>query len=194
MGGTFDPIHNGHLVAAAEVADRCDLDEVVFVPTGQPWHKADTTVSDAEHRYAMTLLATASHPRFRVSRVDVDRPGPTYSVDTLRDLRRQYGPGVRLFFIIGADTVETVLTWKAVDEVFSLATFAAVNRTGHRRGATRLPEHAEVVTVDMPGIDVSSTDCRERVAQGRPIWFLTPDEVVRYIDKHGLYRATVGSE
>lgn len=188
LGGTFDPVHNGHLVAAGEVAYRCELDEVVFVPAGQAYHKPDGSVSDAEDRYAMTLLATAAHPRFTVSRVDIDRAGPTYTIDTLRDLRRHYGPGAELFFIIGADTVETVLTWKAVDEVFALATFVAVNRAGHDRVNPRLPGHARVVTVDMPGMDVSSTACRQRVAQGAPIWYLTPAEVVRYIDRRGLYR------
>lgn len=189
MGGTFDPIHNGHLVAAGEVAHQCGLDEVVFVPAGQAYHKVSVSVSDPEHRYAMTVLATAAHPGFSVSRVDIDRGGSTYTVDTLRDLRRHYGPGVELFFIIGADTVETVLTWKAVDEVFALATFAAVNRAGHDRVNPSLPRHARVVTVDMPGMDVSSTDCRARVASGAPIWFLTPAAVVRYIDNQRLYRA-----
>src|SRR5690606_16897744 len=122
-----------------EAAHQCDLDEVVFVPAGHAYHKAASTVSDAEDRYAMTLLATAAVPRFSVSRVDIERGGSTYTVDTLRDLRRQHGPDTELFFIIGADTVETVLTWKAVDEVFTLATFVAVNRTGHDRGNPDLP-------------------------------------------------------
>ncbi|MGH8879393.1 MAG: nicotinate-nucleotide adenylyltransferase [Stackebrandtia sp.] len=188
LGGTFDPIHNGHLAAASEVADRCELDEVVFVPAGQAYHKADSAVSDAEDRYSMTVLATAAHPKFRVSRVDIDRGGATYTVDTLRELRREYGQDAELFFIIGADTVETVLTWKAVDEVFSLATFVAVNRPGHRRENSRLPSHAVLVMVDIPDFGVSSTDCRERVAQGRPIWYQLPSDVVRYIDSRGLYR------
>ena len=105
MGGTFDPIHHGHLVAASEAATRFSLDEVVFVPTGQPWQKQDSEVSPAEHRYLMTVIATAANPRFTVSRVDLERPGPTYTIETLRDLRAQRGPGADLFFITGADAL-----------------------------------------------------------------------------------------
>ena len=119
MGGTFDPIHHGHLVAASEVQSVFDLDEVVFVPTGQPWQKDDRQVSPAELRYLMTVVATASNPRFTVSRVDVDRPGPTYTIDTLRDLKVQY-PDSDLFFITGADALAQILSWKAVDELFQL--------------------------------------------------------------------------
>src|SRR4051795_3638791 len=122
MGGTFDPIHHGHLVAASEVQSVFDLDEVVFVPTGQPWQKEDRRVSPAELRYLMTVVATASNPRFTVSRVDVDRPGPTYTIDTLRDLRVQF-PDSELFFITGADALAQILSWKAVDELFELARF-----------------------------------------------------------------------
>ena len=111
MGGTFDPIHHGHLVAASEVASRYSLDEVVFVPTGRPWQKDDQGVSEAEHRYLMTVIATASNPRFTVSRVDIDRPGPTYTIDTLRDLRAQR-PDDDLYFITGADALAQILSWK----------------------------------------------------------------------------------
>ncbi|HEX8769071.1 MAG TPA: nicotinate-nucleotide adenylyltransferase, partial [Jatrophihabitans sp.] len=114
MGGTFDPIHHGHLVAASEVADLFDLDEVVFVPTGQPWQKAEREVSTAEHRYLMTVVATASNPRFWVSRVDVDRPGPTYTVDTVGDIAA-IRPGAELFFITGADALQAILSWKDAD-------------------------------------------------------------------------------
>ena len=121
MGGTFDPIHHGHLVAASEVADLFDLDEVVFVPTGQPWQKVDRAVSPAEHRYLMTVVATASNPRFWVSRVDIDRPGLTYTVDTVRDIAA-IRPGAELFFITGADALQAILSWKDADEVFGCAT------------------------------------------------------------------------
>lgn len=127
MGGTFDPIHHGHLVAASEVAAKFRLDEVVFVPTGQPWQKSHKQVSEAEHRYLMTVIATASNPNFTVSRVDVDRPGPTFTIDTLRDLRTQR-PDADLFFITGADALAQILSWKDVDELWSLAHFVGVTR------------------------------------------------------------------
>ncbi|PIF04768.1 MAG: nicotinic acid mononucleotide adenylyltransferase, partial [Propionibacterium sp.] len=115
MGGTFDPIHHGHLVAASEVAAEFSLDEVVFVPTGIPWQKRDRQVSHAEDRYLMTVIATASNPRFSVSRVDIDRPGDTYTVDTLKDLRAERGPDTDLFFITGADAVRQILTWHGAE-------------------------------------------------------------------------------
>src|SRR5947209_14663949 len=119
MGGTFDPIHHGHLVAASEVAAVYDLDEVVFVPTGEPWQKTDREVSPAEHRYLMTVIATASNPRFTVSRVDIDRPGPTFTTDTLKDLVAER-PGAELYFITGADALAQILSWKNAEELFRL--------------------------------------------------------------------------
>jgi nicotinate-nucleotide adenylyltransferase len=187
MGGTFDPIHHGHLVAASEVADRFRLDEVVFVPTGQPWQKGDVAVSAAEDRYLMTVIATASNPRFHVSRVDIEREGPTYTVDTLRDLRRAYGPGTRLFFITGADALGRILSWKDTDQVFSLAHFIGVTRPGFPLTDDHLPADT-VSLVQVPAMAISSTDCRARVAAGAPVWYLVPDGVVQYIAKRCLYR------
>ena len=129
MGGTFDPVHHGHLVAASEVQSLFSLDEVAFVPSGQPWQKAGKLVSPAEHRYLMTVIATASNPHFWVSRVDIDRPGPTYTIDTLRDLSVQH-PDAELFFITGADALEQILSWKDADELFGLAHFVGVTRPG----------------------------------------------------------------
>ena len=186
MGGTFDPIHHGHLVAASEVASRFDLDEVVFVPTGQPWQKADDKVSPAEDRYLMTVIATAANPRFAVSRVDIDRGEPTYTVDTLRDLRRQYGPDAELFFITGADALDKILSWKEVDEAFEEAHFIGVTRPGFELSDDHLPEHA-VSLVQVPAMAISSTDVRSRVAAGQPVWYLVPDGVVQYIAKRHLY-------
>jgi nicotinate-nucleotide adenylyltransferase len=186
MGGTFDPIHHGHLVAASEVASRFELDEVVFVPTGQPWQKADEKVSPAEDRYLMTVIATAANPRFAVSRVDIDRGGPTYTVDTLRDLRTQYGPKADLFFITGADALDKILSWKEVDEAFEQAHFIGVTRPGFELSAHHLPEHA-VSLVRVPAMAISSTDVRSRVAAGQPVWYLVPDGVVQYIAKRHLY-------
>lgn len=184
MGGTFDPIHHGHLVAASEVAAVFDLDEVVFVPTGQPWQKAGKEVSDAEHRYLMTVVATASNPRFTVSRVDIDRGGPTYTIDTLRDLSR-LRPDAELFFITGADVMGEILTWKDTDELWGLAHFVGVTRPGHILSAPVDSSNVSLLTV--PAMAISSTDCRDRVAHGKPVWYLVPDGVVQYINKYGLY-------
>ena len=186
MGGTFDPIHHGHLVAASEAAHLLDLDEVVFVPTGQPYRKEAAEVSAPEHRYLMTVVATASNPRFTVSRVDVDRPGPTYTRDTLRDLRR-LRPDDELFFITGADALGQILSWKGVDELWELAHFVGVTRPGHDLTDSGLPQD-KVTLLEVPAMAISSTDCRERVAQNKPVWYLVPDGVVQYIAKHGLYR------
>jgi nicotinate-nucleotide adenylyltransferase len=187
MGGTFDPIHHGHLVAASEVANRYGLDEVVFVPTGEPWQKGDVPVSPREDRYLMTVIATASNPQFHVSRVDIDRVGPTYTVDTLRDLRAEYGPKAQLFFITGADALERLLSWKDTDQMFEMAHFIGVTRPGFALSDDHLP--ADVVSlVQVPAMAISSTDCRARVAAGQPVWYLVPDGVVQYIAKRRLYR------
>ena len=186
MGGTFDPIHHGHLVAASEVADRFGLDEVVFVPTGQPWQKAEREVSKAEDRYLMTVVATASNPRFSVSRVDIDRGGPTYTADTLTDLKAEY-PAAELFFITGADALAQILSWHRLDELFELAHFIGVTRPGYELEDAHLPDGA-VTLVEVPAMAISSTDCRRRVAEGHPVWYLVPDGVVQYIAKRGLYR------
>jgi nicotinate-nucleotide adenylyltransferase len=186
MGGTFDPIHHGHLVAASEVADLFGLDEVVFVPTGQPWQKTDRVVSRAEDRYLMTVVATASNPRFTVSRVDIDRGGPTYTVDTLGDLHAA-DPDAQLFFITGADALAQILSWRDVDQVFRYAHFVGVTRPGYELDGKHLPDGV-VSLVEVPAMAISSTDCRERVAAGRPVWYLVPDGVVQYISKARLYR------
>lgn len=186
MGGTFDPIHHGHLVAASEVAALFHLDEVVFVPTGEPWQKSQRAVSPAEDRYLMTVIATASNPQFSVSRIDIDRGGPTYTIDTLRDLKA-LNDDADLFFITGADALAQILTWRNADELFSLSHFIGVTRPGHVLTDDGLPEGG-VSLVEVPALAISSTDCRARVAEGDPVWYLVPDGVVRYIDKRELYR------
>nr|WP_091532973.1 nicotinate-nucleotide adenylyltransferase [Microlunatus soli] len=189
MGGTFDPIHHGHLVAASEVARRFALDEVVFVPTGRPWQKDAREVSEAEDRYLMTVIATASNPRFTVSRVDIDRPGPTYTVDTLRDLRTERGDDVDFFFITGADALSAILTWRGVEELFGLAHFVGVTRPGHELSVPpkeQVPE-GRLTLMEVPALSISSTGCRDRVSEGDPIWYLVPDGIVQYIAKRGLY-------
>jgi len=186
MGGTFDPVHHGHLVAAAEVADRFDLDEVIFVPTGEPWQKTDRAVSAAEDRYLMTVIATAANPRFSVSRVDIDRGGPTYTVDTLRDLAAERGADAEFFFITGADALGAILGWRDAEELVGLAHFVGCTRPGHALADPGLPG-ARVSLVEVPALAISSTDCRSRVAAGRPIWYLVPEGVVQYIVKRSLY-------
>jgi nicotinate-nucleotide adenylyltransferase len=189
MGGTFDPIHHGHLVAASEVASRFDLDEVVFVPTGQPWQKSHKNVSSAEDRYLMTVIATASNPRFSVSRVDIDRAGPTYTVDTLRDLHAERGDDVELYFITGADALAQILTWRDVETLFDLAHFVGCTRPGVELNSPAIAElPAERITLmEVPALAISSTGCRERVTARQPIWYLVPDGIVQYIAKRGLY-------
>ena len=186
MGGTFDPIHHGHLVAASEAAVLFGLDEVVFVPTGEPWQKSDRVVSPPEDRYLMTVIATASNPRFTTSRVDIERGGPTYTIDTLTDLQRQQ-PDAELFFITGADALEQIVSWRDNERLFELARFVGVTRPGFQLADHHLPE-GRVSLVEVPALAISSTDCRARVGRGMPVWYLVPDGVVQYIEKRGLYR------
>src|SRR4051794_13661931 len=190
MGGTFDPIHHGHLVAASEVASRFDLDEVVFVPTGQPWQKTHRDVSAPEDRYLMTVIATASNPRFTVSRVDIDRGGETYTVDTLTDLQAERGTDVDLFFITGADALAQILTWRGVDKLFQLAHFVGCTRPGVELNSPVIEElpPERITLMEVPALAISSTDCRERVKIEEPIWYLVPDGIVQYIAKRGLYK------
>jgi nicotinate-nucleotide adenylyltransferase len=190
MGGTFDPIHHGHLVAASEVGHFFALDEVIFVPTGQPWQKESREVSAAEDRYLMTVIATASNPRFSASRVDIDRPGVTYTIDTLRDLHVARGPA-EFFFITGADALAQLLSWHDADELFKLAHFVGCTRPGHPLSGEGLPDE-RVSLIEIPALAISSTACRERVRAGEPIWYLVPDGIVQYITKRKLYHAPAG--
>jgi nicotinate-nucleotide adenylyltransferase len=191
MGGTFDPVHHGHLVAAEEARWQFGLDRVVFVPTGQPWQKP-VGVSDAEDRYQMTVIATASNPAFSVSRLEIDGARPTYTVDTLRRLAVELGPGARLFFVTGADAVLQILTWKDPHEVLALAELIAATRPGHELSglAEKVPAAAgRVHPMRIPALAISSTEIRHRVAAGAPIRYLVPEGVARYIEQHGLYRS-----
>ena len=157
------------------------------MPTGQPWQKTERDVSSAEDRYLMTVLATATNPQFSVSRIDIDRPGLTYTIDTLHDLRDDR-PGSELFFITGADALAQILDWRSPPELFALAHFVGVSRPGYELALDeRFPE-GSVSLVEVPALTISSSDCRSRVARGAPIWYLVPDPVVRYIDKRRLYR------
>lgn len=192
MGGTFDPIHHGHLVAASEVQAWFDLDEVIFVPTGEPWQKSDRLVSPAEHRYLMTVVATASNPRFTVSRVDIDRGGPTYTIDTLRDITKSL-PEADLYFITGVDALAEIFTWRDADELFALARFVGCTRPGYEMTPDTLQgiPSDRVTILEIPALAISSTECRQRRAKGEPVWYLVPDGVVQYIAKHDLYPTKV---
>lgn len=186
MGGTFDPIHIGHLVAASEVAHRFHLDRVVFVPTGQPWQKSDRLVSAPEDRYLMTVIATAADERFSVSRVDVDRDGPTYTVDTLRDIRAEIGEDHEYHFITGADALGEILSWREPDTVLRLAHLVGVTRPGHVLADPGLAP-GRVTLLEIPALAISSSDIRARVARGGPIRYLVTSGVEAYIAKVGLY-------
>ncbi|MFD0704800.1 nicotinate-nucleotide adenylyltransferase [Alloscardovia venturai] len=187
MGGTFDPIHNGHLVAASEVAWVYDLDEVIFVPTGRPVFKQGKNVTNEEDRYLMTVIATAANPQFSVSRVDIDRPGITYTIDTLRDIRA-LRPDADLFFITGADALAEIMKWKDADAMWNIAHFVGVTRPGYVMNPQKfgVPDKA-VDVIEIPALAISSTDIRRRSYEGEPVWYLVPDGVVQYISKHGLY-------
>jgi nicotinate-nucleotide adenylyltransferase len=191
MGGTFDPIHHGHLLTAEEARWQFELDEVVFIPTGQPWMKSDREVSPAEDRYLMVVIATSSNPRFSVSRLEIEREGPTYTVETLRALREEHAGDVDLFFITGADAMLEIFQWKESEETLSLAHFIAATRPGYdlstlEEGA--LSEDPRVTIMTIPALAISSSDIRDRVNKGRPIRYLVPEGVQTYIEKAGLYR------
>jgi nicotinate-nucleotide adenylyltransferase len=185
LGGTFDPIHTGHLVAVSEAIHKFGLDRVFLVPAGRPWQKAG--YSDAEDRLVMATLATATDPRLAVSRVELDRRGPTYTVDTLEEFKRFF-PHAELFFIVGADVALELRTWHRVADIAGLAQVVAVTRSGS--DLTSLPTESGLPAVhvmEMPAVDISSTEIRERVASNTPIDHLVPAEVARYIKDHGLY-------
>jgi nicotinate-nucleotide adenylyltransferase len=192
MGGTFDPIHYGHLVTAEEALWQFDLDEVLFVPTGRPWMKADRDVTEAEHRYLMTVIATASNPRFSVSRIEIEREGPTYTVETLQELSDAAEDNIELFFVTGADAMLEILQWKDPEEVLSLAHVIAATRPGYDLGRfdrAAPASHPRVSVMHIPALAISSTDIRRRVREGEPIRYLVPESVHNYIRKAGLYRA-----
>jgi nicotinate-nucleotide adenylyltransferase len=191
MGGTFDPVHHGHLVTAEEAFWQFGLDQVVFVPTGQPWMKDHPKVSPPEDRYLMTVIATSPNPHFTVSRQEIEREGPTYTVDTLRALRAQHGEDTELFFITGADAMLEIFHWKDPEEVLALAHFIAATRPGYeiaRFEAEAPTRHPNVSVMIVPALAISSTDIRSRIGEGRPIRYLVPEGVKTYIDKAGLYR------
>lgn len=198
MGGTFNPVHNGHLVTAQEALSQFKLDKVIFIPTGNPPHKIENEVASAEDRYIMTVIATSSNSNFFVSRMEIDRKGKSYTIDTVRQLRKIYGKNSLLYFITGADAILEILTWKNTGEIVSLCKFIAATRPGYnlsrikdlrkrlsgKAGAT----NKKISVMEIPALSISSTDIRNRVRHKRPIDYLLPEGVSNYILKHGLYK------
>ena len=193
LGGTFDPIHSGHLVIAEEARLRLSLANVLFVPAGQPWLKTDRTITSAAHRVEMVRQAIAAKPYFELSSVDVDRPGPSYSVETIAILQQQPGAGARLFFLVGWDSLAELPQWKEPDRLIQLCKLVAVTRPGFSRPDLKALESLvpgvtqRVVWLDIPPVDISSTDIRNRVARGLSIHGLVPEGVEGYIKEHKLY-------
>lgn len=194
IGGTFDPIHIGHLIIAEESRIRLGLDKVIFIPAGAPPHKPDSPISDAEDRYNMTVLATRDNPHFEVSRMELERSGPSYTVDTIAELRREYGDEADLYFIMGADSVLDILLWYEPGKLLSMCKVVAAARPGYDTTEARrkLPrEYLERIVFlhDSPEVSVSSTELRDRVASGIPIRYLVTPDVEDYIRENRLYRA-----
>ncbi|MBC7247817.1 MAG: nicotinate-nucleotide adenylyltransferase [Actinobacteria bacterium] len=198
MGGTFDPIHYGHLVTAEEAREQFALDLVVFMPSGHPPHKEDRKNLDAESRYLMTVIATASHPGFQVSRLEINRPGPSYTIDTVREMHRIYGKNTGIFFITGADAVLEILTWKEPERILAECTLIAATRPGYDLsrleellpglGGDASSDGPGVRVMEIPALAISSTDIRRRVSEGRSIRYLVPEGVREFIEKNGFYR------
>lgn len=196
MGGTFDPIHYGHLVTAEQAREALELDLVLFMPAGRPAFKLDEDVSDAEDRYAMTILATAANSAFDASRFEIDREGVTYTIDTLRALRAYYPDNVKLFFITGADAILDLATWHDAEGMAKLATFIAATRPGYDidQARARLANSGvafDVRYIEIPALAISSTNIRERVRRGKSVRYLTSESVIGYIRKNGLYNRHV---
>ena len=188
MGGTFDPIHYGHLVTAEQARESLDLDAVLFMPAGSPAFKLDKPVTPAEDRYAMTVLATAANPAFLASRFEIDRPGVTYTADTLHALRDFYPPQVKLYFITGADAIIDIVTWHDAERIAELATFIAATRPGFDIDTARARiKESGLRYIQIPALAISSTNIRKRVARGMSVRYLTSESVLGYIRKRGLY-------
>lgn len=195
LGGTFDPIHTGHLIIAEEARTRLGLKEVLFVPAGQPWLKQGSDVTPANHRVEMARLAIADNPRFRLGVTEVERHGPSYTVETMMALREQFGSEASLFFILGRDTLADLPVWKEPAKLVQLCRLVVAPRLGSR-DLKHLKEAMpglldEIVQLDMPLIEISSSGIRERVRNGMSIRYLVPQRVERYINEHGIYMAPV---
>ena len=194
LGGTFDPVHLGHLIIAEEAMGALELDRVLFVPAGDPWLKADREITPRQHRLAMVLAAVADNPKFKVSPSELERFGPSYTVETLEEFQEDYGQQTELYFILGADALQDFGRWNQPERVLELATLAVVGRPAQGSldlaalEATLPGIGDRVAMVDDVAIGVSATDIRQRVAEGRSIKYLVPPAVEAYIQEHGLYK------
>lgn len=194
MGGTFDPVHNGHLLIANEAGWRLELDKVVFIPTGDPPHKQDHYITPARCRLEMVRLATQDNPLFEVSAIEIERPGLSYTAQTLRALQEDYGEDTDFFFIIGVDAAADLLSWNEPDQVVTLAKLVVVNRPGFdlpmaklQAGLPEIDLNERLILLDVPLVEISSTEIRSRVAQGISIRYLLPEEVIGYIEREKIY-------
>ena len=194
MGGTFDPVHYGHLVTAEAVREKFILDQVIFVPVGNPPHKIGQKVTDKKDRYAMTLLATATNPYFDVSREEIDRKGYTYTIDTIISFQKRFDGKAQFYFITGADALNQILTWKHTEQLFKMCEFIAVTRPGYRPDDLfqdieylRANFESKIHFMEVPAFEISSTDIRKRVEGNISIKYLLPESIEAYIYKHGLY-------
>jgi len=194
MGGTFDPIHYGHLVAAEAAAHEFSLDRVIFVPAARPPHKKDYPITEAGHRYLMTVLAVTTNPKFEASSIEIDRSGYSYTFDTVREFRHVYGEEVQVFFITGADAILEIMTWKNVQKLIEICSFIAATRPGFDLTALdqriqELPRGCQdrIFPMEVPALAISSTDIRQRVREGRPIKYLLPEPVEYFLLKNRLY-------
>jgi len=195
MGGTFDPIHLGHLVTAEAARSDFNLERVIFVPSGRPPHKQESTITPKEFRYLMTVLATAANPYFEVSRTEIERIGQSYTIDTVLFMKEKMLPGGELFFITGADAILEIITWKNVEKLLELVTFIAATRPGYNlhelknRLSKKLAKHLmdKIIPIEVPAMAISSTDIRNRLKEGRSIKYLLPESVENFIQKNDLY-------
>lgn len=197
LGGTFNPIHSGHLIIAEMIREEFDLNKIIFIPSGKPPHKKLEEVTDVEHRYNMVLEAVRGNSRFEVSRIEIERTGYTYTVDTLKELKRLYGENTRLFYLIGADVLFDLLTWRNFEEVFRICEFIVALRPGYKEDDFNRQIQflstkycAKIHTKSVPLIEISSTLIRNKVREGKSIRYLVPEAVESYIVKNGLYQKT----
>ena len=189
MGGTFDPIHVGHLMIAEAVWDEFKLDKVIFIPSANPPHK-HSVMTSAKHRFNMTLLATCSNPHFEVSSIEMERSGPSYTIDTIKALKTIYGEDTDFYFIIGADCINDLPTWHKIDELLASCKFIATKRPSYTLDLTTIQQHFKnfnITLLETPELEISSTDIRQRIKKGYSIQYITTEQVQQYIRKEELY-------
>ena len=194
LGGTFDPIHVGHLMTAEAVRDEYHLDKVIFIPAAVPPHKQNQDVTEAMHRYVMTVLATCSNPNFEVSDIEMNRPRPSYTIDTIRELLERFGEDTEFYFITGADAIQEIHTWDRIEELLEMCHFIGASRQGCLPDVNQIKASfgelgkRKIHRLETPELEISSTDIRNRIKKGYSIKYIVPTAVEQYIYKQGLYR------